>query len=40
VVIQLHRSALAATRAELPALRARVEDYAPVQGTVPQLLAA
>lgn len=29
VLIQLHRSALAATAAELPALRARLEGYAP-----------
>jgi release factor glutamine methyltransferase len=39
VLIQLHRSALAATARELPALRARLESDAPHQ-LVPQLAAA
>ena len=39
VVIQLHRSALAATRHELPTLRARLEGYAP-RSFVPRLVAA
>jgi release factor glutamine methyltransferase len=40
VVIQLHRSVLAATGAELPALRARIERYAPRHGFVPLPAAA
>lgn len=40
VVIQLHRSVLAATGAELPALRARLESFAPQPSLVPQLAAA
>ena len=40
VVIQLHRSVLAATGAELPALRARIERYAPRQSFVPLPAAA
>jgi release factor glutamine methyltransferase len=40
VVIQLHRSVLAATGAELPALRARLERYAPRRDFVPSLAAA
>ena len=40
VVIQLHRSVLAATGAELPALRSRLESYAPQPSFVPQLAAA
>jgi release factor glutamine methyltransferase len=40
VVIQLHRSVLAATGAELPALRARLERYAPRHDFVPRLAAA
>lgn len=39
VVIQLHRSALAARRHELPTLRARLESYAP-RAFVPRLVAA
>jgi methylase of polypeptide subunit release factors len=39
VMIQLHRSALAATAAELPALRARIESHAP-DIFVPRLAAA
>jgi release factor glutamine methyltransferase len=40
VAIQLHRSVLVATGAELPALRARVERYAPRHSFVPYLAAA
>jgi release factor glutamine methyltransferase len=40
VLIQLHRSVLAATAAELPALRARIESYAPSPDLVPLPAAA
>lgn len=42
VVIQLHRRVLAASTAELPALRAQLESWAPVAGPrfVPSLAAA
>jgi release factor glutamine methyltransferase len=39
VVIQLHRSVLAASGAELPALRARLERHAPRHDFVPRLAA-
>lgn len=40
VVIQLHRRVLAASVAELPALRAQLEGWAPVPRFVPSLAAA
>lgn len=40
VILQLHRRVLAATRDELPALRARLERSAPLHDYVPLLAAA
>ena len=40
VVIQLHRRVLSATRADLPALRARLERLGPALGWTPHLAAA
>jgi release factor glutamine methyltransferase len=40
VILQLHRRVLAATRTELPTLRARLERFAPRLDYVPRLAAA